>query len=78
MQRLEGCTEGSEEEVELKAIVDAIEAYEELRWPQGKEQGRKGQANPCLPLVMSVPIIACSSSSTFVYQSDDPRLLSFQ
>jgi len=39
---LEGCIEGSEEEVELKPIVDAIEAYEAVRWPEGKEPGGKG------------------------------------
>ena len=39
---LEGCLEGSEEEVELRAIVDAIETYEAVRWPLGRTQGGKG------------------------------------
>ena len=39
---LEGCIEGSEEEAELVVITDAIEAYETVRWPLGKEPGGKG------------------------------------
>lgn len=39
---LMGCTEGSPEEAELSRLTDAIEAYEELRWPEGKIPGGKG------------------------------------
>jgi hypothetical protein len=39
---LEGCRKGSVEEAELEGIVDAIEAYEAVRWPEGKKSGGKG------------------------------------
>ena len=39
---LEGCIEGSAVEAELASIINAIEAYEEKRWPLGKMPGGKG------------------------------------
>ena len=52
MQRadaLEGCLEGSEEEVELTAITDAIEAGEAVHWPLGRTQdGLASRSNHAL------------------------------
>jgi hypothetical protein len=39
---LAGCTENSPEEKELESIINAIEAYQVKRWPEGKIPGGKG------------------------------------
>jgi hypothetical protein len=37
-----GCSEGSPEEEELRALADVIDAYEAKRWPSEKVAGGKG------------------------------------
>ena len=39
---LAGCVEDSPEAKELRAITEAIEAYEQVRWPAGKTADGKG------------------------------------
>jgi hypothetical protein len=39
---LEGSSEGSPGRAELDAIIEAVAAYEERRWPLGKVPGGKG------------------------------------
>jgi hypothetical protein len=40
--KLGGCTEGSDEEAELKMIAETVMSYEAKRWPEGKVPGGKG------------------------------------
>jgi hypothetical protein len=39
---LMGSTEGSPQEAELAALTDAIDAYETVRWPDGRIPSGKG------------------------------------
>ena len=40
--RIARCAEGSDEERELEAIANAIDAYEAVLWPNGRIAGGKG------------------------------------
>jgi hypothetical protein len=44
-----GSTDGSADQDELEAIGEAIEAYERVRWPEGKVDGGKGYAAGMVP-----------------------------
>jgi hypothetical protein len=35
---LGGCQDGSGDDAELKAIADALDTYEQQRWPLGRDQ----------------------------------------
>ena len=39
---LAGCTDGTDEEAEVEALIDAIETYEANRWPLGKDPNVPG------------------------------------
>ena len=39
---IEGCADNSEEAREFAMIAEAIDAYELIRWPDGKIPGGKG------------------------------------
>jgi hypothetical protein len=41
-EQLEGFLEGSAEETEFARIADALVAYEQIRWPEGRIPGGKG------------------------------------
>jgi hypothetical protein len=42
VNKLAGCAEGSDEEMEFKKIAETISAYEAKRWPNGCVPGGKG------------------------------------
>ena len=50
---LASSVEGSEENVELKAITSAIGAYEAVRWPQGHREGSIEGGWNCGQLILS-------------------------
>jgi hypothetical protein len=62
---IEGCTQGSEEEREFTMIAEAVEAYEAIRWPDGKVPcGNQADKPTGPPPVASID--AARSASTCV------------